>query len=65
MPSKSYGEAIRVEISRLESIGESIMEHFFVVYAITNQRNYHLHFNDIENLRIQTLKASNIKDLAL
>ncbi len=52
MPSKVYGEAIAIEIGRLESLGESIMEHFYVVYAITNPLNRCLYFNDIENLRI-------------
>ena len=52
LPSNNYGEAIATEISRLESIGESIMEHVYVVYAITNTPQYGLHFNDLENLRI-------------
>lgn len=52
LPSNNYGEAIATEISRLESIGESIMEHVYVVYAITNPPQYGLHFNDLENLRI-------------
>jgi hypothetical protein len=52
MPSKAYGEAIATEIGRLESIGESIIEHTYVVYAITNPLHLGLHFNDLENLRI-------------
>jgi hypothetical protein len=52
MPSKAYGEAIATEIGRLESIGESIIEHIYVVYAITNPLHLGLHFNDLENLRI-------------
>jgi hypothetical protein len=64
LPSNNYGEAIATEISRLESIGESIMEHVYVVYAITNPVNLGLHFNDLENLRIQTLKITNLSDLA-
>ena len=31
MPSKTYGEAIAIEIARLESVGESIVEHVYVV----------------------------------
>ena len=52
MPSKTYGEAIAIEIARLESVGESIVEHVYVVYSITNPINWKLHFNDLENLRI-------------
>jgi hypothetical protein len=52
IPSKIYGEAIGIEIARLESVGESIMEHIFVVYAITNPINWSLHFSDLEDLRI-------------
>ena len=33
MPSKPYPEAIAIEISQLESVGESIMEHVYVDYA--------------------------------
>ena len=54
--NKIYGDEIAIEIGRLESIGESIMEFFFVVKAITNKINWNLTFNDLENLRIQTLK---------
>lgn len=36
MPSEVYGEAIAIEIGRLESVGESIIEHLYVTYAITN-----------------------------
>ena len=64
MPSKAYPEAIAIEIGRLESVGESIMEHMYVVYAVTNPNNWSLHFNDLENLRIQTLKVSNLNELA-
>jgi hypothetical protein len=52
MPSKVYGEAISIEIGRLESVGESILEHLYVVYAITSPLHLGLHFNDLENLRI-------------
>lgn len=64
LPSKAYGEAIITEIGRLETIGESIMEHLYVVYAITYPANLSLHFNDLENLRIQTLKITNLSELA-
>jgi hypothetical protein len=52
LPSKVYGEAVAIEIGRLESVGESIMEHIYIVFAITSQINWGLHFNDLENLRI-------------
>jgi hypothetical protein len=52
IPSKVYGEAIAIEIGRLESVGESIMEHVYIVNATTNPINWGLHFNDLENLRI-------------
>ncbi len=64
IPSKIYGEAIAVEINRLESVGESIMEHAYIVSSVTNPTHLGLHFNDLENLRIQTLKVSNLHDLA-
>jgi len=64
LPSKAYGEAIITEIGRLETVGESLMEQVYVVYAITNPVNLGLHFNDLENLRIQTLKITNLSDLA-
>jgi hypothetical protein len=49
MPAKIYGEAIAIEIGRLESLGETIIEHFFVIYTITNQSMLNHHFIDIEN----------------
>ena len=52
MPSKNYGEAIAIEIGRLESVGESLMEHIQIIYSITTKINWNLHFNDLENLRI-------------
>lgn len=52
IPSKIYGEAIAVEINRLESVGESIMEHAYIVSSVTNPAHLGLHFNDLENLRI-------------
>jgi hypothetical protein len=64
IPNKTYGEAIATEIGRLESVGESIMEHYYIVSSITNPLHLGLHFNDLENLRIQTLKISNLHDLA-
>jgi hypothetical protein len=52
LPSRVYGEAIAIEIGRLETVGESIIEHLYVVYAISNPINWNLHFKDLENLRI-------------
>jgi hypothetical protein len=52
MPSKAYPEAISIEIGRLESVGESIIEQMYVVYAVTNPENWSLQLNDLENLRI-------------
>ncbi len=40
------------------------MEHLFLVFTITNKNHLNLNFSDIENLRIQTLKVSNINELA-
>ena len=60
MPSKFYGEEIAIEIGRLESVGESIIEHLFVVCSITNEKNWSLVFNDLENLRINTLNYLNL-----
>jgi hypothetical protein len=47
MPSKDKNEAISIEIGRLESVGESIMEHLYIVYAITKKINWDLHFNKL------------------
>jgi hypothetical protein len=52
MPNQDYGKDIETEIERLESEGESIMELMFLIYAIPNKINWHLTFNDLENLRI-------------
>ena len=52
MPSKIYDEAISGEISRLESVGESLIEHLFYVSATTNPENYDLSEKDLEDLTI-------------
>ena len=40
------------------------MEHAYLVSSVTYPAHLGLHFNDLENLRIQTLKVSNLHDLA-
>jgi hypothetical protein len=57
-------EAIANEIKRLESVGESLMEHVYIVYAITKQTNWNLHYKQIETLRIRTLNNSNLIEKA-
>lgn len=37
VPSKSqYGDAIAIELTRLETIGEALIEYLFTVYQVTS-----------------------------
>ncbi len=44
--------AVVNEIKRLESVGESIIEHVFAVFTITKKEdNWSIHFTKLEKLR--------------
>ena len=64
MPNKSYGEQISEEISKLELVGEAFIEHYFLLNAITDPQNLNQTFNDLENLKIQSLKYNRLNELA-
>ncbi len=52
MPSQDYGGEIAIEIGRLESIGKTLIEHLFLLNAITDPVNMNFTLNDVENRRI-------------
>ncbi len=64
LPSNQKVEAIAIEIGRLESVGESIMEHIFVFFEITYPHNWMIPIHEIVDLRIEMLKESNLNNLA-
>ena len=64
VPSDSYGKQINDQIEKLQLVGEAFIEHYFLLNAITDPQNLNLTFNDLENLKIQTLKFNNLNELA-
>ena len=48
----------------LELVGEAFIEHYFLLNAITDPHYLQNTFNDIENLKIQSLKFNNLDELA-
>ena len=65
MPSNQYGPKVADYIQKLELVGEAFIEHYFLINAITDPFQLNLTFNDLENLKIQSLKYNKLDELAL